>query len=88
MECPSLWLEFPLIFIENLARDLELFIDDHRDTNNPFHCRHIRFNLPYTTGYDPSLPRVHLILFDGEVILRVIIFFDDGRVYGLGAERV
>ena len=85
---PPFGQNFPLFLLGILAQALELFIDDIRDTNNPFHCRHIRFNLPYTTGYDPSLPRVHLILFDGEVILRVIIFFDDGRVYGLGAERV
>ena len=71
-----------------LAQDLKFCIGDHTDTNNPFHLHHVQFNLLCTTGYDPSLPSLWLICFDGEVIVRVIILFDDKRVYVLGFERV
>ena len=71
-----------------LARALELCIIDHTDTNNPFHWHHVQFNLPCTTGYGTSLPRVWLLLFDGEVVVIVTVFFYYGRVYGLGAEHV
>ena len=71
-----------------LSRALELCIGDHNDTKNPFHWHHVQFNFPYTTGYDPRLPHVRLISFNGEVVVRVIFFFDYGRVYVLRAERV
>ena len=71
-----------------LAQDLELCIGEHTNTNNTFHCHHVQFNLPCTTGYDPSLPHVWLIFFNGDLVVRVIVLFDDGSVYGLGAERV
>ena len=71
-----------------LERDLEICIGNHTDTNNPFHWDHVQFNLPCTIGYDLSLTCVWLIRFDGEVILRVIVFFNDGRVYRLGDEHL
>ena len=71
-----------------LAQALEPFIGDHTDTNNPFHWYHVQFNLPCTTGYNPRLPCVWLIRFNGELVVRVISLFDDGRVYRLGSERV
>ena len=66
-----------------LAEALNFFIGDHTNTHNPFHWHHIQFNLPCTTGYDPSLPRLQIIIFDGEVVVRVVLFFDDGSVYRL-----
>ena len=82
------WTCSPYFALRILARDLELCIGNHTDTNNPFHWHRVKFNLPCTTVYDPSLPHVCLIRFNGEVVSRVIVFFDDGRVYRLGAERV
>ena len=29
-----------------------------------------------------------LFILDVELVVRVIVFFDDGRVYGLGSERI
>ena len=71
-----------------LARALELFIVNHTETNTPFYWHHVKFNLPCTTVYITSLPSVQLIHFNGELVVRVIVFFDDGCVYGLGYERV
>ena len=89
MECPSLWLNFfSLFYIENVGARFRIFIGNHSDTNNPFHWYHVQFNLLCTTGYDPSLSGVRLMCFDGELFVRVIVFFDDGNFYGLGDERV
>ena len=71
-----------------LARALKLFIGDHTDTNNPFHWHHVQFNLPCTTGYYPSLSYVRIISFYGELVVRVIVFFDYECVYRLGVEFV
>ena len=89
MDYPSLWLDlFSLFYIENVGARFRIFIGNHSDTNNPFHWYHVQFNLLCTTGYDPILPCVQIICFDEEVFLRVTVFFDDGCVYGLGAECV
>ena len=85
---PFGWNCFTYFTLRMLARALELCIGNQNDTNNLFHWHHVQFNLPFTTGYDPSLPRVWLIHFDGELVVRVIVFFDDGFVYGLGPECV
>ena len=85
---PFVWTCSPYFILRLLARALELCIGDHTDTNNPFHWHHVQFNLPFTTGYDPILLHIQLIRFDGELFVRVIVFFDDGRYYGLGAECV
>ena len=85
---PFGWTCYPYFALRMLARALELCIGDHTDTNNPFHWHHVQFNLPCTTGYDTSLPRVWLIRFNGEEDVIVVLFFNDGCVYGLGAEPV
>ena len=71
-----------------LAQDLELCIGEHTNTNNTFHCHHVQFNLPCTTGYDPSLPHVWLIFLNGDLVVRVIVLFDDGCIYGLEDKHV
>ena len=85
---PFGWTCSPYFTFRTLERALELCIGDHTDTNNPFHWHQVQINLPCTTGYDPSLPCVRLILFNGDVVVRVIVLFDYWYVYGLGAERV
>ena len=55
---PFGWTCPPYFTLIMLARALEKFIADHTDTNNPFQCHCVKFNLPFTTGYDPSLPCV------------------------------
>ena len=82
------WTCYPYFTLRMLARTLELFIGDHTDTNNPFRWRNVQFNLPCTTGYDPSLHHVRLIHFDGEVVVIVVVLFDDGRFRVLVYERV
>ena len=64
-----------------LAQYLELCIGYYTDTNNPFLWKPVQFNLPCNTGYDPSLPPDRIIRFDGEVVVRFIVFFDDGCLY-------
>jgi hypothetical protein len=43
--------------------------------------------LPSTSEYDPSIPKVRLILKDGDVASGCVTFFDDGIVYSVGKER-
>ena len=85
---PFVWTCSPYFTLRMLSRALELCIGDHPDTNNPFNWYHVQFNLPCTTRYDPSLPLVGIIRFYGELFGIVVVLFDDGRVYGIGAERV
>ena len=85
---PFGWTCSTYFILRMLARALELCIGDHTNTNNSFHWHHVQFNLPCTIVYDPSLPRVWLICFDRELVVRFIVFFDDERLYELGAEFV
>ena len=85
---PFGWTCSPYFILIILEQAVELYIGNHTDTNNPFHWHHVHFNLPCATRYYTSLPRVWLIRFDGEVVVRVIVLFDYGYVYGLVSERV
>ena len=85
---PFGWTCSPYFTLRMLARALELCIGNQTNTNNQFHWQHVKLNLPCTNGYDTSLPCVQLICFVGEVVARVIVFFDDGLVYGIGSEHV
>ena len=78
---PFGWNCSPYFTLIMLARALELCIGNKTDTNKPIHCHRVQFNLPCTTGYDPSLPSAWPIRFDGEIVVRFIIFFDYGRIY-------
>ena len=71
-----------------LAQALELCIFDHTYTNHPYHWHYNQFDLSCTTGYDTILHRFGIISFDGEVVVRVIVLFDDGCVYRLGDKHV
>ena len=85
---PYGWNYYPYFTLIILAWDLELCICNNTNTNNPFNWHNAQFNLPCNTGYDPRLPSVLLIRFGGEIVVRFIVFFDDGHVYRLGAECV
>ena len=82
---PFVWTCSPYFTLRMLARALELCIGEHTDTNNPFNWHHVQFNLLCNTGYDTIILHIQLIHFDGELVVIVIVFFDDGRDYGLGA---
>jgi hypothetical protein len=70
-----------------LARALELSMGNRKDETNPFQWDNAQINLPSTSEYDPSIPRVRLIRKDGDVASGCVIFFDDGRFYSIGKER-
>ena len=65
---------FPYFTLRMLARDLEISISNHTDTNNPFRWHRLQFNLPCTTVYDASLTCVWLVNFYIELVVRVIVF--------------
>jgi hypothetical protein len=53
---------------------------NRKHEKNPFQWYHVKLNLPSTSEYDPSIPRVRLIRKDGDVASGFVTFFDDGRV--------
>jgi hypothetical protein len=85
---PFDWYSSPYFTLCMLTRALELCFGDRRDHTNPFQWETVQLNMPCTDGYDPSIPRVHLIRRDGEAASGVITFFDYGRVCGVGKPRV
>jgi hypothetical protein len=84
---PFVWICSPYFTLRMLARALELSMGNWKDETNAFQWDHVQLNLPSTSEYDPSIPRVRLIRKDGDVASGCVTFFDDGRVYSIGKER-
>ena len=55
---------------------------DHRDQKGPFHWGKIVLNLPGTRDYDPTLPWVMKVRYDGHLACEVYVYVDDGKVTG------
>jgi hypothetical protein len=55
---------------------------NRRNRSNPFHWEQIALNLPGNWSYDPSLPWVFKVRFDGNLACEVYIYVDDGKVIG------
>ncbi|KAL7490128.1 hypothetical protein ACHAW6_015846 [Cyclotella cf. meneghiniana] len=55
---------------------------DHRDKTGPFHWGAIELNLPGTRDYDPTLPWVMKVRYDGHLACEVYVYVDDGKVTG------
>jgi hypothetical protein len=85
---PFGWTCSPCFTLRMLARALELSMGNRKDETNPFQWDYVQHNLPSTSEYDPSIPRVRLIRKDSDVASGCVTFFDDGRVYYIGKERI
>ena len=55
---------------------------DHTDRTNPFHWERIVLNLPGSEFYDPTLPWVFKIRYDGHLACDIYVYVDDGKVTG------
>jgi len=55
---------------------------DRKDQTNPFHWERIVMNLPGTWSYEPNLPWVFKVRFDGHLACEVYVYVDDGKVTG------
>jgi hypothetical protein len=55
---------------------------DHRDRTNPFHWERILLNLPGSASYDPTLPWVFKVRYDGHLGCEIYVYVDDGKVMG------
>jgi hypothetical protein len=55
---------------------------NHQDRKNPFHWEEIILNLPGSWSYDPSLPWVFKVRYNGHLGCKIYIYIDDGKVTG------
>jgi hypothetical protein len=55
---------------------------NHQDRDNPFHWEEIILNLPGSWSYDPTLPWVFKVRYDGHLSCEVYVYVDDGKVTG------
>ena len=55
---------------------------DCKDKGNPFHWEEIILNLPGSWNYDPTLPWVFKVRYDGHLGCKIYIYVDDGKVTG------
>ena len=55
---------------------------NRHDQTNPFHWERIILNLPGTWSYEPNLPWVFKVRFDGHLACDVYVYVDDGKVTG------
>ena len=55
---------------------------NHLDRENPFHWEEVILNLPGSWAYDPTLPWVFKVRYDGHLSCEVYIYVDDGKVTG------
>jgi len=55
---------------------------DHKDKGNPFHWEEIILNLPGSWNYDPTLPWVFKVRYDGHLGCEIYIYVDNGKVTG------
>jgi hypothetical protein len=51
------------------------------DSTSALQWSKVVLNLPASTAYDPSKPRVQLLRYDGRIAVGCIAFFDDGSIY-------
>jgi hypothetical protein len=51
------------------------------DSTSAFQWSNVVLNLPESSDYDPSKPRVQLLRYDGRITVGCIAFFDDARMY-------
>jgi hypothetical protein len=77
----------PYFAIQQMLWAKEAMYGDRHDAENPFQWDKIKFNLPTTEGYDPSLPWVAKIRVDGTLASEVFIYVDDARIVGETSER-
>ena len=55
---------------------------DHTDRQNPFHLEEIVLNLPGSSSYDPTLPWVFKVRYDGHLRCEIYVYVDDRKVTG------
>jgi hypothetical protein len=77
----------PYFAIQQMLWAKEAMYGNRREEGNPFQWDKIKFNLPTTADYDPSLPWVAKIRMDGTLASEVFIYVDDARIVGETAER-
>jgi len=53
---------------------------NRRNKDDPFHWDSVLLNLPGTDGYEPHLPWIYKIRFDGCRAVEIVIFVDDARL--------
>lgn len=76
----------PYSACQSQNRILQQCMGDRHDPNNRWQWDRVILNLPFSPGYDPSLPRVLRIRKDGELATVHVTFVDDIRPTGRDSE--
>ena len=72
----------PYFSVQTILWGLELIIGDIADVSNPYHYCKVVLNLPGSKDYDPTLPWLMKVRYDGKIACEILIYVDDGRVVG------
>ena len=70
----------PYISTHQLLRADTYLVGDRRDKSNPFQWKKVVFNLPGMENYNPSLPRVYKVRWDGRIASDKHTYIDDLRL--------
>ena len=74
--------DYPYRSIQLMIIAKFLAYGDHKDKTNSFHWERIILNLPGSVAYDPTLPWVFKVRFDGHLGCEIYVYVDDGKVTG------
>lgn len=77
---PFGWCPAPVFAIRMMMRSIEMAKGHPADRTSAFCFEQVVLNLPTMEDYDPGLPRVYKVRFDGLTACEVFVFVDDGRV--------
>ena len=70
----------PYLTTRDVRRIEEFLLGDRHNPNNVFRWSKVVFNLPGSSSYNPSLPRVYRIRIEGDIAGDLFIYIDDLRV--------
>ena len=76
------WQSSPYFGLRMFARAIELAKGSPVEGEGAFGWTRVVLNLPGMDNYDPGRPRVMKQLDSGDLAADVIVYFDDGRVFG------
>lgn len=78
----------PYKCIKALLLAIEVVKGDRRDPCNPFQWDQIQLNLPGTTQYDPSKPRLSRLQVDGSTLASLLVSFVNDMRTAVSSEEV
>ena len=79
-------MTLPYLACQGQTRILELVMRPPLDPTSAFQWKRVKLNCPFSTRYEPSVPRVLLLREDNELACRQATYVDDVRATGRGKD--